>query len=175
MAFHDEGTAWFYIDAGKAIGPMSGSDLRRLIEAEVVTHSTKVRQGTGTWVNAGDLAELFSASDRERSSAVAPTAESTKTSSTSRPRGRRRFGALETVAKITDWIAILYGIVGLVVAIVFVATCFSGDPGAFAYGFVGAAATGLGTLIAVVFIRAMAEGIRVVLYGVELLEDIRGR
>jgi uncharacterized membrane protein len=86
---------------------------------------------------------------------------------------RRRFRSLETVASITDWIAVLYLILAVIGTLGFVAFCFSGGVEAVFIGLVGGATYLICMLIAALFIRAMAEGIRLVLYAVELLEDIR--
>lgn len=212
----NDDSPWFYIDAGKAVGPLSGDDLRRLIGAEIVTRATKVRRGTGMWVTAGDLPGLFPtaarrdsqppAPSRERSqradrpprdvpvpwddavggrSAVVPEAGTEShqgreqyvalgaAAKTQRSLRRRRFGSLEQVANITEWLAILYVVVMVFVALGFLGMGFGGEPGGAFIGVIGAAVAFIVGIIAAIFIRATAEGIRLVLYAVELLEDIR--
>jgi hypothetical protein len=83
---------------------------------------------------------------------------------------RREFPALRFVAKITDIISWIYIIGGVIAAIGVIAAA---GPGAFAVSLLGAVALVLVVMLAAVFIRAMAEMIRLALYIAELLEDVR--
>lgn len=83
---------------------------------------------------------------------------------------RRDFPALRFVAKITDIISWLYIIGGMIAAVGVVAAA---GPQAFPFSLLGAVALGLIVMLVAVFIRAMAEMIRLALYIAELLEDVR--
>jgi hypothetical protein len=83
---------------------------------------------------------------------------------------RREFPALRTVAAITEIISWLYvagGILGSMFLI------FSQPPGEIATMIFPAVGVLLIALLAAVFIRATAEFIRLALYIVQLLEDVR--
>ncbi len=83
---------------------------------------------------------------------------------------RRDFPALKFVAKITDIISWIYIIGGLIAA---VAVVGSAGPDAFPFSLFGGIAVALVVMLVAVFIRAMAEMIRLALYIAKLLEDVR--
>jgi hypothetical protein len=83
---------------------------------------------------------------------------------------RREFPALRTVATITEVISWLY-VAGGVLGAMFM--LFSRPPGEFGNMLFPAVGVLLVALLAAVFIRAMAEFIRLALYIVQLLEDVR--
>lgn len=83
---------------------------------------------------------------------------------------RREFPALKFVAKITDIISWIYIVGGLLAA---VGVVVSAGVDAFPWSLFGAIAVALLVMLVAVFIRAMAEMIRLALYLAELLEDVR--
>lgn len=83
---------------------------------------------------------------------------------------RRDFPALKFVAKITDIISWIYIIGGLLAAVGVVGAA---GPDGFPGSLLGGVAVALIVMLAAVFIRAMAEMIRLALYIAELLEDVR--
>lgn len=83
---------------------------------------------------------------------------------------RREFPALKFVATVTEIIAWLYIIGGIVVAVGIVVGNPMGNAGG---SILFAILVGLAVLLIAVFIRAMAELIRLALYISELLEDVR--
>lgn len=83
---------------------------------------------------------------------------------------RRDFPALTFVAKITDIISWIYIIGGLIAA---VGVVVAGGAEAFPFSLFGGIAVALIVMLIAVFIRAMAEMIRLALYIAKLLEDVR--
>jgi len=228
MSSGADGPRWSYVAAGKVVGPITDSDLKKLIAAGIVFPETKIRAGDGAWVAAGRLGALvplFRAVQSRHSTKAElpprvaqppvaprldPAVEPAPPIATAQPfdlwggdsssglgesivgtwrdapepeppapgrrpgSGRRRqFRSLQTVASITDWIAVLYLILAVIGTLGFIGFCFTGGAEAVFIGLVGGATYLICMLIVAVFIRAMAEGIRLVLYAVELLEDIR--
>jgi hypothetical protein len=91
---------------------------------------------------------------------------------------RRSFPALSTVAAVLMVIAWIYVVLGVLGGLgMLIAAANQGEPGSGALGIalLGCCALAFVIVLAVIFIRAAAEMIRLFLYMAELLEDIRAK
>ena len=106
--------------------------------------------------------------------ATFPAAYSAPAPSSTHPAGgRREFPALNAVAKLLVVLSWIYIVGGILAGVLLLGAGLNAGGDALAPALGGAIGLAIIILVAVIFLRASAEIIRLVLYIAELLEDIR--
>lgn len=107
---------WFYQVMGEQVGPVSGTELRKLAQHGTINRDTQVRKGSnGNWVPAERVNGLFNASDK------APPPIPAVDSATS-PRTEHAPSGFNAATKAIVGVGAAVSIVGLGVLVWFLAT-----------------------------------------------------